>query len=171
MNLEKLKADYPDLHAQVMEAGRAEVQAKMDAALETSKTEAAAAVDAVKAGTLDMVAVVLGDDARTKLDQVMASGMTADQVKIGKELFGSPDASGSGDGNADATTRKKILDGIRDGAPDPAPPAGDDKEGEDFMDKVEAYQAAHNCKRSVAIGAIAASEPDLHESWLKAQQK
>jgi signal peptide peptidase SppA len=171
MNLEKLKADYPDLHAQVMDAGRAEVQAKMDAALETAKKETTAAVDTVKAGTLDMVAVVLGDDARTKLDQVMASGMTAEQVKIGKELFGAPGDTGDAADNADATTRKKILDGIRDGAPDPAPPSGDDKKGEDFMDKVDAYQAAHNCKRSVALGAIAASDPDLHESWLKDQQK
>jgi len=174
MDLEKLKADYPQLHAQVMDAGRAEVQAKMDAALETAKTETQAAVDAVKDGALDMVAVVLGDDARTKLDQVMASGMTADQVKIGKTLFGSPDAAGSGDDSTGSPTRKNILDGVRGSSPDPAPPAasdGDDKKGESFMDKVTAYEAAHNCKRSVALGAIAASDPDLHTSWLKDQQK
>lgn len=170
MNLEKLKADYPDLHAQVMEAGRAEGQAKMDAALDTAKKETAAALDAVKTGTLDMVAVVLGEDAKTKLDQVMASGMTADQVKIGKELFGSPDASGAEDDEA-ATPRKKILDGILDNSPNPASPAGDDKKGESFMEKVSAYQAENNCKRSVAIGAIAASDPDVYEAWLKAQQK
>jgi len=171
MNLEKLKADYPDLHAQVMDSGRAEVQAKMDAALETAKTETTAAVDAAKSGTLDMVAVVLGDDARTTLDQVMASGMTADQVKIGKELFGKAADSGDTGGSA---TRQDILAGIRTGTPDPASQAaaaGDDKKGEGFMEKVTAYQSENNCKRSVAIGAIAASDPDLYDAWLLEQQK
>ena len=171
MNLEKLKADYPDLHAQVMNAGRAEVQAKMDAAMETAKTETTAAVSAVKEGCLDMVAVVLGDDARTKLDQVMSSGMTAEQVKIGKELFGKADASGEATGT---TTREQILSGIQNNTPSPAAPAataGDGKKGESFLEKVSAYQADHNCKRSVAMGAIAASDPDLYDAWLKDQQK
>lgn len=171
MNLEKLKADYPDLHAQVMNAGRAEVQAKMEGALETAKTETKAAVDAVKASTLDMVAVVLGDDARTKLDQVMVSGMTAEQVKIGKELFGKAAAPGDATGT---TTREQILSGIQNNTPSPAAPAapaGDGKKGESFLEKVSAYQTEHNCKRSVAMGAIAASNPDLHDAWLKDQQK
>ena len=171
MNLEKLKADYPDLYAQVMDAGRAEVQAKMDAAMETAKTETTAAVAAVKSGTIDMVAVVLGDDARTKLDQVMASGMTAEQVKIGKELFGKADAPGAATGT---TTREQILSGIQKNTPSPAAPAapaGDGKKGESYLEKVSAYQTEHNCKRSVAMGAIAASDPDLHDAWLKDQQK
>ena len=171
MNLEKLKADYPDLHAQVMNEGREEVQAKMDAAMETAKTETTAAVAAVKAGCLDMVSVVLGDDARTKLDQVMSSGMTAEQVRIGKELFGK---SGSTGDLTLKTTREQILNGITDNTPSPAAPVATDVSGnkcESFLAKVSAYQTEHNCKRSVAMGAIASSDPDLYDAWLKDQQK
>ena len=171
MNLEKLKADYPDLHAQVMNEGRADIQAQMDAAIETAKTETTAALAAVKAGCLDIVAVVLGDDARTKLDQVMASGMTAEQVKIGKELFGKSGATGE---LTLQTTREQILSGIQNNTPSPAASVATDVVGnkcESFLAKVSAYQAEHNCKRSVAMGAIAASDTELYNAWLKDQQK
>lgn len=182
MNIDKLKKDHPELYAQVMEAGRAEarteMQAKMDTALAEAKTTADAAIEEAgstgQTGALDMVTVVLGDDARTRLDQVMASGMTAEQVKVSKELFGKPDAAAAGDAAANSTSRQQILAGIQNTAPPPAPPAAPAATGpaaQDFMALVTAYQDANKCKRSVAIGAIAASHPDVYEAWLKDQQK
>ena len=41
----------------------------------------------------------------------------------------------------------------------------------DFMALVVKYQTAHGCKKSEAMGAIAAENPGAHHAWLMAQQR
>ena len=177
MDLEKLKADHPDLYAQVMDLGRAEMQAKMDTALAQAETDKTEAVNAAKAGTvkIEMVDVVLGKDAREKLDKVADAGMTPEQVKMSMELFGGTPPGGQTQTGTASTTRQQILDGITGTANDPAPPVIDGADNPDpaaeFVVKVDAYQTANKCKRSVAIENIAAANPEMYQAWLKAQQK
>jgi ClpP class serine protease len=180
MNLEKLKADHPDLYAQVMDLGRAEVQAKMDTALAQAETDKTEAVTAAQASTIEMVEVVLGKESKEKLDKVLASGMTPDQVKTGMELFGGSAQGGQSaqtqtGTTAAAATRQQILDGITAGAQPPAPPVNDDGSDPDpaaeFMALVDDHQTKNNCKRSVSIEAVAAAHPETYQGWLAAQQK
>ena len=49
---------------------------------------------------------------------------------------------------------------------DPAPGKGQ----ADFMDLVNAYHAAHDCKKSEAISAMVLAHPDRYQTWLLAQQ-
>lgn len=160
LNLEQMKADYAELYEQVKEEGRAEARSE----IETSKTQAKQdGQDHVVA----LVEAVLGEEAKGKIDQVMEAGLTADQVKVSKTIFGqqAPEAQSS--------AQQQILDGLEAATPPPAPSAaeGDESESQQFEALVNEHQQKTNCKRSEAIGAIAASNPKLHEAWLKDQQK
>lgn len=182
MDLEKLKADHPDLYAQVMDLGRAEVQAKMDTALAQAETDRTEAVSAATAGTvkLELVEAVLGKDARETLDKVQATGTTPEQFKAISELFGGT-AQGGQTGQtqtgtpAAASIQQRILDGIEAAAQPPAPTVNDDGSAPDpaaeFMALVDDHQKKNNCKRSVSIEAVAAAHPETYQGWLAAQQK
>jgi len=182
MNIETLKADHPDLYAQVMDLGRAEVQAKMDTALAQAETDKTEAVTAATAGTvkLDMVEAVLGKDARETLDKVQATGTTPEQFKAISELFGGTAQGGQAvqtqtGTTAAAATRRQILDGITEAAQPPAPPVeeggSDPDPAVEFMALVDDHQKKNNCKRSVSIDAMAAAHPEKYEGWLAAMQK
>ena len=179
MDVEKLKADHPALYAQVMDLGQAKVQAKMDTALAQAETDKTEAVNAARASTISMVDVVLGKESREKLDKVLASGMTPEQVKVSMDLFGKPAPAAAATGDSGQTpgsaSRQQILDTIAGATPNPAPaavdPTGTPDPAAEFLAKVDAHQSASNCKRSVAIETVAAGNPELYQGWLKAQQK
>jgi ClpP class serine protease len=176
MTPEELKASHPDTYDKVFAWGKQ--QGKADAADETAGAVAAAET-AAKDMVLGLMAVVLGEDAKTKLDNVLAAGLTAEQVKVSMDLFGKPvpgfAASGDSQPPSGAPSRQQILDGITGAVPPPAPPAADGSSTPDpadaFVAKVDAHQAANNCKRSVSIETVAAGNPELYQGWLKAQQK
>jgi ClpP class serine protease len=177
MDLEKFKADHPELYAQVMDAGRAEIQAELDAVKTQAETDKTGAAESARTETVAMVAVVLGEDAKAKLDSVIAAGMTPEQVKVSMELFGNTAQGGQTQTatTAAAATRQQILDGITAAAQNPAPTVTDDGSNQDpaaeFMALVDAHQKKHNCKRSASIEAVAAAHPDTYQGWLAAQQK
>jgi signal peptide peptidase SppA len=177
MNLEKLKADHPELYAQVMDAGRAEVQANMDAALAQAETDTTDAAAAARTETIEMVEVVLRKDAKEKLEAVLAAGLTPAQVKVSMTLFGAGDAGGQTQGGTTPAnvTRQQILAGITDTAKKPAPPVddagGDPDPAAEFMALVDAHQKTNNCKRSASIEAMSAAHPEIYKGWLAAQQK
>jgi len=182
MNIEILKAEHPDVYAQVMDLGRAEVQAKMDTALAQAETDKTEAVSAATAGTvkIELVEAVLGKDSRETLDMVQATGTTPEQFKAISELFGGTVQGGqTGQPPADTgqagVSRQQILDGITAAAPGAAPPvdgaAPDPDPAGAFMTLVDDHQNKNNCRRSASIEAMAAAHPEIYQGWLAAQQK
>lgn len=161
LNLEQMKADYAELYEQVKEEGRAEVRAEID----TAKTQAN---QEGQDHVMSLVEAVLGKEAKGKLDQVIQAGLSAEQVKTAKNIFGQAPVSGQQN-----SAQQQILEGLEAATPPPAPVASEDgqTEPQQFETKVNDYQQKHNCKRSRAIGAIAASHPKLHEAWIRDQQK
>jgi capsid assembly protease len=181
MTPEELKASHPDTYDKVFAWGKQ--QGKADAAddIASARTESeAAGRTAGVESTTAMVESVLGKESREKLDKVLASGMTPEQVKMSMEMFGGTsqgDQSGQAPAGTSAadSTRQQILDGITAAAQNPAPPVNDDGSEPDpaaaFMALVDAHQKTNNCKRSAAIEAMAAAHPETYQGWLKAQQK
>lgn len=165
MDLAKLKADYPDLYTQAIEVGKAEAKTETENDLAAAKAQGETAKKDAVDGLMEMVAVVLGDDAKAKIDEVNETGMTAEQVKAAQKLF-TPEASTPAD-----DSRQAILDGIENGTAGPAPAASNDTKQDDFLTMVTTHQAEHKCKRSEAIGAVAASHPESYNAWLTDQQK
>lgn len=172
MTPEKLKTDHPETYNQVFASG--EQQGKASAADETAQAVTAAETTA-KASVIGLVAVVLGEDAKAKIDSVMTVGLTPEQVKVSMELFGTPAAPANPDPNAGTPTREQILAGIQAAAA-PVAPAATDSGGTpdlaaEFMPAVDAHQKQNGCKRSMSIEAVAAANPEMYQAWLKAQQK
>lgn len=163
LSYEKLKADHAEMFEQVKEEGRGEARQEVEGVKTQARTEG---VKEGQDGTLALVEAVLGAEAKAQLDKVIEAGLTADQVKVSRDLFGGKES----DQAAGEDCRQKILEGLEASTPPAAPNAteGDEKGFETLVDE---YQQKHGCKRSKAIGAVAAQNPELHEAWLKGQQK
>lgn len=158
LTLEQFKTDHAELFEQAVEAGRAEIRPQID--------EARSAGDqAGRDHVLGMVEAVLGQESKAKLDQVLATGMTVEQVAAARDLFGqAPAEPQPGQGSA---THQQILDGIAAASPDPAPAAqGDQVEPQDFEAAVQAYMDEHKVTKGQAVKAVSAKHPKLHQAWI-----
>jgi hypothetical protein len=158
MTPSELKEKNTALYEQVFEAGRQEGFAKIKA---QSDQEIEKAIKEAQKTALEWLGVIAGADARAKMEAVLESGMTAEQLRASQELFGKNPEPGTTTG-----TRQQILAGLKK-----ASLPFMNIQGKSFSALVCEYQEKEGCKKSQAIEAVAAACPDLHQEWLSEQQK
>ncbi len=150
MDLEKLRADHPDLVAQIEAAARQGMVAE-------------SAVTEERGRICGLVSAAFGEEPGKKFVAVVEKGLTADDIQSLGISFGAP-ASSAGD----ADSRKEILDALKDGGTKPVGKTeGDASDKKDFETLVAEYQAEKGCKKSEAIKAIANSHPDKHAAYIE----
>lgn len=174
-----LKAQHPDTYRDVFEQG---VQAgKTEAAADVKKKIEAAEAEGIKTAinqTVGIVTAMFGQSAADKLSAVLKTGVTADQFAAMKAAFGGANADDAqAAANADADSRRAILDGITAATPAPVTTgaqAGQVQGGGDPVAEFEALikeKQSQGMTRPQAHMAAAKERPDLNSKWLKAQQK
>lgn len=160
MDLEKLKAEHPDLVAKIQTDAVKAFENKI-------ALDVGSAVSAAEASCLVIVAAVAGDDVHDKVKSFMEAKFSGDQLKVMEKMgFGEKPAAAS-------PSRAEILDGIKDATPEPAAGAtGKTGEAEtlDFEAMVKSRMAKTGEDKGTAIFELAAIYPEAHESWLKDQQ-
>lgn len=161
--LETLKADHADIYEQVKEEGRGEARQEADTIKEQAHQGG-------KDHVIALVEAVLGEEAKNSIDQVMQAGLTAEQVKVSKDLFGKVQAQADPEPKDD-DTRQQILDGIENKTSSPVAPAGQVAEPQSFEAAVEAYMNEHGCTKGKAIKAVSAKYPELHRAWIDKTNK
>ncbi len=160
LTFEQLKTEYAEIFEQAKEEGRAEIRQETETAKDQGKKEA-------QESMLALVEAVLGEDSKQSLDQVIQAGLTADQVKVSKDLFGKTASPESDEGDA----QKKILDGIEAATPSPASPAAEGDEPKDFEQALKAYMQKHECSKGKAIKALKEEYPKLYQAWIDTANK
>lgn len=106
MDLQELKAKHPDLAAALVAEGKA--QATQDAA--PQKAEAAAQA---RADVLALVKSVAGEDAGSRVEQLLQAGITPAQLSVLAPLLGTSKTETSPDAKAGETdARKQMLNAI-----------------------------------------------------------
>ena len=165
MDLKTLQTEHAELYEQVKEEGRSEARHELESAKEEARKEA-------REGVLSMTEVVLGQDAKAKLDEVLQAGLTAEQVKVSQKLFGAQEPQGGQGASGGGDAKQQILEGLEKQTPPPAghAEAGGDSEPQDFEQAVQEHQKAQNCSRGEAIKAVAEQYPQLHEAWIEKHQ-
>jgi len=103
MDLETLKQNHADLYEQVKKEGKDEAAQDKEQAKQEGKKEAQNEV-------LEQAKIIWGDQSAQQLNQVVQSGLGAEQLKKARELFGSTQPS-QGDGGQDSS--QQILDGLQ----------------------------------------------------------
>lgn len=152
MNLEKLKADHPDLVAQI------EAAAKQGMVAESSVTEERGRICA-------LVNAAFGEEPGKKFASVVEKGLTADDIQsLGISFVNST----AGDPGLDIESRKEILDALKDGGTKPLRNASDvNSDQKDFEALVKDYQSDKGCSKGEAIKAIAKDNPEAHAAYIK----
>lgn len=159
MNIEDFKANHADLYTQVKEEGRTEAQQELDNMLAQARTESR---DNAREEMSTLIHAVLGEDAKTKMDQVVQAGLTPEQVEASKTIFSGP-ASGT-----ENVSRQQILDGLNQAAADAVSPVQEiEKQPQDFEAAVKAYRDKHECTKGQAIRAVADEYPELHKKYIR----
>lgn len=150
MDLEKLKADHPDLVASI------EAAAKQGMVAES-------AVKEERDRICVLVSAAFGEEPGKKFAAVVEKGLTAEDIQsLGISFI---DASAYETG---IESREKILEALKDVGTKPlGKTEGDASDRKDFETLVAEYQAENGCKKSEAIKAIAKSNPEAHAAYIK----
>lgn len=150
MNLEKLKADHPDLVAQIEAAARQGMVA--ESAVKDERDRICALANAA-----------FGEEPGQKFAAVVEKGLSAEDIQSLGISFGKPESS-----SADTESRREILGALKDGGNKPLGKAeGDVSDKKDFETLVAEYQAEKGCKKSEAIRAVANCHPEAHSAYIK----
>lgn len=160
ITLETLRADAPDLVAQLRDEGRAE-------AARESETKTAEAVTAESVRILGLAAVMFGEEDGAKFTALVESGITVDQYKAVKGASGDKEEKAGEELKARILAELQNEDKVNLG-PDGKPLAASCDD--DFMALVEEYRTKRNYTKGAAIQAVAASHPEAHQEWLKKAQ-
>ena len=163
MDLKTLQTEHAELYEQVKEEGRSEARQENENLKEEARKEG-------RESALNMAEVVVGQEARGKLDKALEAGLTADQIKVSRELFGQGE---QGQGGSGGDSRQQILDSLESQTPSPAGHAeagGSGGEPQDFDKAVQDYEKQQGCSRGEAIKAMAEQYPQLHEAWIQQNQ-
>ncbi len=170
MDLRTLKEKHPEVYEEAIRAGAETVDVK--AAVEGARSEERGRI-------LALVKACLGEEKGEKIAKVVESGVSVEQYKAISGLAGDvgvevPKAEGKSGGDAEGEFRREMLENIKAAAHgvNPGADGGATNRGEkDYMTVVAEYQAAHGCKKSEALQAVAAQRPDLHKEWLASKQR
>lgn len=174
MDINTLKSDYADVYEAVYNEG-------MSDGMEQAHADSTAASNVV-----DMVDAMFGAEYAGKLKKAIDAGLTADSMKVAREVFGGgqlPDDEDvkTGDGNTDGgrddnagknADKAQILAELAGLHGKGVRPAGatsgnsHEAAGDDFDALVDDYRAKHNCGRAKAIKAVANANPEAHQAWL-----
>ncbi|MFH0825282.1 MAG: hypothetical protein V2B18_21230 [Pseudomonadota bacterium] len=156
MNMEELKAQHPDLYGQVFKLGADSVPLAAEIAKAKAEGEQAE---------------------RTRVTEIMSAKGDAEVTRKAITEGLTAEASFKLFFQAEKTGREKALADMQAGLSDSAggsgkeKPKGDAPKGAEYLTAVDAYQKEHNCKRSVALSAVARKNPELHEAYVLSQQK
>jgi signal peptide peptidase SppA len=150
MDLEKLKADHPDLVAQI------EAAAREGMVVVATVTEERGRICA-------LVSAAFGEEPGKKFAAVVEKGLTAEDIQSFGITFGGNESS-----TADIESRKEILDGLKESGTKPLGKInGDASDKKDFETLVGEYQTDKGCGKSEAIKAIAKAHPEAHAAYIK----
>lgn len=164
MDLKTLKADHPELFAQV----QAEATEGMVEKAQAEKDVQAAAQDERKR-VLGLTQAVAGAEAAAKVENLTNLGISAEQAAALKETFGAPDsAAATAAPDSEAAAKTKILAGLENAAETPLAPAAAQVDEPSFDVLVEEHMEKKSCSKGEAIYAVAKANPELHEAWLAA---
>lgn len=156
MTIEKLRAEHPDIVAQLNEEWTAE---NADEVLEANTKKISEAMATTQACILELHAGVFGKEISEQFGALVKSGTTVDQLTAMNGLLGVKQPE----------RRSELLAALQEGdkgaledtkKPDRA------ADQESFMDKVKAYKAEHNCDNATALKACTKKWPELHKKYL-----
>jgi ClpP class serine protease len=151
---EQLRDEAVELFEQVKEEGRAEARQEAEEQVTQAKVEG-------RDNVVGLIEAVFGEEAKATLEQVLETGMTAEQVKAAKNLFASPE-----EGKDSKGVKAQILEGIEAAHGEGVAPAGEgESEPKDFEAAVQAYQKEHDCSKAEAMKAVAKEKPELYEAY------
>lgn len=152
MDLEKLKADHPDLVAQI------EAAAKQGMVPEVQVTDERGRICA-------LVVAAFGEEPGKKFVAVVEKGLTAEDIQsLGISFLGSASEASA----ADEESRKAILAALQEGGNQPLRKADADTSGQkDFEALVKEYQSDKGCSKAAAIKAMANEHPEAHAAYIK----
>ena len=157
MTIEKLRADHPDIIAQLNEEWTAENVNKISEARTEARAEAGTET---RARILELHAGIFGKEISGQFEALVKSGATVEQLTAMTGLLGTKKtekrsellaALQAGDGGAIGDTN----------TPDRA------EKKESFMDKVKEYKAEHKCDNATALKACTKKWPELHKEYIK----
>lgn len=154
MNLSELKAENPDLVAQILAEGVKSV----DTAKLTSD-----AVGVEKERILGLAKIQFGDDASKKFEAVVTSDITVAQFQAVRDMNPAPEPK-KPDVNAEMLAALHKA-----GAENPGANQGASQgtaTGKDFMAQVNEYKLLMKCDTTVAMQAVMKSDPASHEAYL-----
>ena len=155
MNLQELKEKHPGLVEEIRNEATANMIAK-DAAEAAQNTAAQEA----RADLLALVGSVLPEASAKKINDIVASGVTAAQVQaLGVKVEVDADAKAAILAQLAATGQQPL------GAV-PAPEAP-----KTFDAAVDAYRKANDCSRAAAVRAVARDNPELHQAYIDGQPR
>lgn len=158
MDLKELQAKHPDLVEQITQQAREGMVPQKAVADEHDRV-------------LALHGALYGDEAATQFSAIVETGVTADQVTAlkGALQVNQPAAE---DSSKDLITRKEMLEAIQTAAADPVQTTAGQASNKDFEALIADYLAANQgANRTAALKAVAKAHPDLHQEWLKKQQK
>jgi ClpP class serine protease len=160
MNLEELKAKYPEASQAIFDEGQAAGKAK---AVEEGGKLSAEAITDETTRVLGLAAVQFGPEQGEAFAAIVTTGVTVDQLKAIRGATPTPAAASS--------TQADMLAAITAaGAPNPGA-GGDQRPGaKDFDALVAEHQAAHKSSKTAAMQAAMRQDPAAHKSWLAKQQ-
>jgi len=150
--LAALEAEYPDFAEQLRDEGKTSVNVD-----EAVTTAVAGETDRV----LDLAGIHFGAEAGEKFRAIVTSGISAEQYSAVVPEGATPAQS------AEAKKMDELLAAITTQTGQDTPGMGGDEEPAGFMEMAAAYQEQHKCSKGTAMKAIAASHPDVHETYLE----
>lgn len=163
MTKEELKAQHPELYQSVLDEGKEQVSAETATQAEQAKQDAATAT---QENLVALAGAVFGADSGDKFAKVVASGVTAEQVKA----LGGLTASESED-TADQESRAGILSALQNAGNKPVDSGKESPEGaaegKDFLTLVSEHKKEHGCTQAAAMSACIKEHPKAHQAYIK----
>ncbi len=156
MTIEKLRAEHPDIVAQLNEEWTAE---NVDKILEAKTKDVLEARNDTQSHILELHAAVFGAEISGQFEALVKTGTTVEQLAAMNGLLGTKKTEKRSELLAALQTGDKgAVDDVK--KPDRA------EEKESFMDKVKAYKVEHGCDNAAALKACAKKWPDLHKKYI-----
>lgn len=181
MDLQKLKAEHPDLYQEVLALGaksvtvdsfKAEIDQKRSEGFEEGKAKGASEEHARCSELLDAGAPFEATKAAIKNKLSLSDAYKSFfEAKLEEDKRMAEEAEASAPGKE----KEKELERLRGEHSETLEPGAKEKnkgsDGEDFMALVDEYEKDHKCKRSEAMSAMVKKHPKAHAAWLKKRRE
>jgi signal peptide peptidase SppA len=158
MTIEKLRAEHPDIVAQLNAEWTSENSEK-DLEARTGEIQAARAE--TQGHILELHAAVFGQEISEQFEALVKAGTTVEQLTAMNGILGTKKTE----------RRSELLAALQAGDTGAVDDAQKLKRNADqqesFMDKVRAYKAEHGCDNATALRACARAWPELHSRYIK----